>query len=109
MATPNYIPEQNYIKDHEKHLLRHARERLQNHTDHSSLSPRELLICMIVEHAGGLFMGEQRAEVPGQEDLVIFNTTFGASLALPVSELSTQAVRQKLELAHQMFGVEWEE
>ena len=105
MADTNSIP----VKDHEKHLLRHSPHRLREHTDHSRLSPLELLVAITVETGGGFYTGMQPATVAGQHSLVIFQTSFGASLALPLDELSTQSVKHKLQQAHIKFGKEWEE
>ena len=73
-------------------------------SNHGDLSARELLCALIVESGGGIYMGIQEAEAPGCEALCIFNTHFGASLALPVLDLSSKAVREKLAKAHRDFG-----
>src|SRR5260370_32042164 len=90
------------VRDNERLLLRNS-VRLRQHSDHSRLSPGELMAAMIVEHGGGFFQGLQHAP-RWQETLVIFTTSFGASLAIPLDELCTQAIRQRLELAPAEFG-----
>src|SRR6266404_3168249 len=106
MGIQDFTITSDRVVDHEKRLLRHARQRLQFHNDHSRLSPLELLVAMTVDSGGGFYAGLQPAVVKGQHSLVIFKTSFGAALALTLDELSTQAVRNKLQLAHQEFGVE---
>ncbi len=90
-------------------VLGHVPKRWGYLLDKSSFSPLELLVAMIVEHAGGFYRGLQPGFAPGQHTLVLFNASFGATSALPIDELSTQAIRQKLELMHAEFGIPWDE
>lgn len=81
------------------------RKKVQLDHDLTELTARELLCALIVENAGGIYVGLQEAEVPGQEALCIFNTHWHATLALPVLDLSTHAVHEKLAKAHRDFGL----
>jgi hypothetical protein len=78
--------------------------RQQGARNNADLNARELLCALIVESGGGIFMGLQLPEVAGHETLCIFNTHWGASLALNLPDLSSQSVREKLRNAHERFG-----
>jgi hypothetical protein len=73
--------------------------------DIAGLPPAEMLAAIVVQSGGGSYVGLQRAFVPGHDTLVLFNTPWGSTLALPVNEVSTQAVRDKLERAAADFGI----
>ncbi len=75
--------------------------------DIDRLPPGELMAALIVGHAGGFYVGIQHAR-RWQDSLVVFTTSFGASLALTLPDFTTQNIRQKLELKHAEFGIPWE-
>ena len=74
--------------------------------DISALPPLELLAAITVASGGGFYVGLQKAYAPGCHSLVLFNAHFGATLAISIDELSTQAVKDKLAKAAADFGIE---
>lgn len=67
------------------------------------------IICGIVTRLAGVrFVGIQFVDLPGKEDLVLFNATSGPSLnstlALPLSEFCVSNVQRKVREANEKFS-----
>ena len=89
------------ISRYEHFLVRRGMEMV-SRTDPASLKPFDLLLCLIVENAGAQFQGVQHG-VTEADCLVLFCATTGparrSTLALPLYEVSTTAIKTKIDAA----------
>lgn len=69
-----------------------------------NLSPLELMLALICAGAGARFVGIQRG-IASRDDIVLFNTRFGATCAASLNGFGSVVVQERLQLTHEKFGI----